>query len=141
MKINLGCGKLHKQGYINADIVEPADVLFDVEMGIPYKDNNFERVEADNVIEHIGDKFIFVMNEIYRVLEKEGEFWIKVPDAENWFAGAFGDPTHKRFFCLRSFNYFNREHPTYLNYGGEIKGWKIKELKTDNKFITATLIK
>ena len=144
MKLNLGCGKIHKENFINADIVEPADIIFDVTKGIPYRDENFERVEADNLMEHLdADQFKFVMNEIHRVLIKGGKLWIRVPDAENWFAGAFGDPTHKRYFCIRTFNYLNREHQTFKNYGGSygFKGWQIKEVSTDKQFITATLIK
>ena len=140
-KLNLGCGKLHKKGYINCDIKEPADEVFDVTKGLPFEDSSCSLIEADNLLEHIGDEFIFVMNECHRVLEHGGKLWIKVPDAERWLAGAIGDPTHKRFFCERTFNYLNRFHPTHQNYATDLEGWTIESLETDGKFITATLCK
>lgn len=139
MKLNIGCGNKHISGFINADIVEPADILFDVTKGIPYKDDNFDEVQCDNLLEHLdADQFKFVINEIHRVLQKGGKLWLRVPDAENWFAGAFGDFTHKHFFCLRSFCYWEKGHQTYENYGKSygIKPWKTISLTTDKKFIT-----
>lgn len=144
MKLNLGCGNKHLSGFINADLVEPADIIFDVTKGIPYRDNNFDEVQADNLLEHLdSDQLKFVLNEIYRVLKVGGKFWLRVPDAENWFAGAFGDLSHKHFFCLRSFNYLNRNHQTFKNFGSSygFKGWTIESCETDKQFITAVLIK
>jgi len=141
-KLNLGCGKIKKEGYINADIVKPADVIFDARKGIPYKDNNFERVEANNLMEHFNsEEFIFVMNEVWRVLKPQGFFWMRVPNAEKWFDGAAGDPTHKKFFTSRSFNYFQKGHPTYENYGKSygLKGWELVMLvEIENKFFEWT---
>lgn len=138
-KLNLGCGKKHKDGYINADIREPADVVFDVTKGIPFKDKYFELVEADNLLEHLdNDEFLFVMNEIYRVLNVNGKLWFKVPDALHWMDGAFGDPTHKRFFVPRSFEYLDVNGNHLRAYGSHygFKGWRIVSLETDNRFFT-----
>lgn len=137
IKLNLGCGKVHKQGYINADMVEPADIIFDVREGIPYKDNNFDRIEADNLLEHFSpEEFIFVMNEIHRVIKKGGVFWVRVPNALDWFDGAAGDFTHKKFFVPRSFNYFETGNQQYENYGKHygIKGWRKLSLDNNGKF-------
>lgn len=142
-KLNLGCGKLHKKGYINVDIVEPADELFDVREGIPFKDNNFGLVEADNLLEHFTqDEFKYVMNEVWRVLKPGGVFWIKVPDAVNWPEGAIGDPTHKILLCKRSFTYLLKNDPHYKNYGASygFKSWH-GECTSDGKFVTCTLKK
>jgi len=144
MKLNIGCGTKHLANFINADIVEPADVIFDVTKGIPYKDSNFDEVHCDNLLEHLdADQFKFVMNEIHRVLKPSGKLWLRVPDAENWFAGAFGDPTHKRYFCTRTFYYLDKNHQTHRNYGKSygFKGWLIESCETDKQFITAVLIK
>ncbi len=137
MKLNLFCGRIHKKDFINADMCEPADIIFDVRKGIPYKDDNFERVEADNGLEHFNsEEFMFVMNEIHRVLKPQGVFWMRVPNALKWFDGAFGDPTHKKFFTPRSFAYFTIGDQQFENYGKHygFKGWKKKSFIDTNKF-------
>lgn len=144
MKINLGCGKIHKNGYVNVDWIEPADEVYDVTEGMPYDDGSVDLIEADNLFEHFdNDEFKEVMNECWRVLKQGGYLWIKSPDALNWFEGAFADPTHKRFFVWpRSFYYVQGGHPTYENYGKEygFKPWKVKG-GTNGKFIEVTLTK
>ncbi len=127
-QLNLGSGILHKQGFINIDIVPP------------YLDGTVDRVEADNLLEHLdNEQFIFVMNEVHRVLKPGGMFWFCVPNALDWMDGAFGDFTHKRFFVPRSFYYFT-ETPTYENYGKSygIKCFKQISLENDGKFFKWT---
>ena len=139
-KINIGCGSIHKPGYINADIVQPADIIVDVTKGMPFTSNRFEEVYADNLMEHLdNESFMRAMNDIHRVLQKDGVFTFKVPNALDWADGAYGDPTHKRFFVPRSFRYFTNTE-TYHNYGKSY-GFKMFEqvdLKNDNKFFIWT---
>src|SRR3990167_8436105 len=107
MKILLGCGKTKKDGYTGVDIIPPADILCDVTLGLPMADNSVERIEADNLFEHFdNDGFMVSLNECWRVLKKGGTLFLKVPDSLHWPDGAFGDPTHKRYFVPRSFRYF-----------------------------------
>jgi len=144
-KINLGCGKIHKKGYINIDVRLPADVLCNIAKDqLPYGAGELDLVEADNLMEHFNnDEFMFAMNEIFRVLKSGGVFWFKVPDALHWPDGAYGDPTHKRFFVPRSFLYLNRAKPQWKNYGQHygFRGWNLRKLETDNKFFTCELVK
>ena len=119
MKLNIGCGKLHKKGYVNIDMQAPADVICNIGKDrLPYEDNSVELGEADNLMEHFdNDEFMFAMNEVFRVMQKGGVLWWKVPDAENWPDAAFGDPTHKRFFFPRSFLYMDKDTQQWKNYG------------------------
>lgn len=145
IKLNVGCGKLHKRGYVNVDMKPPADVLCDIGKDrLPYDDNSVDIVEADNLMEHFdNDEFMHAMNEIFRVIKKGGMFWWKVPDALNWADGAYGDPTHKRFFVPRSFLYFDRSKQQWKSYGQHygFQGWSLKSLSTDSRFFTCELIK
>jgi predicted SAM-dependent methyltransferase len=150
--LNLGCGHKHIKStelktYVNVDMYEPADVVADVREGLPFPDNNFDRVEADNLLEHFDpEEFLFVMNEIYRVTKKGGILWFRVPDALSWFDGAYGDPTHKKFFVPRSFKYFQKGGQQYENYGkyyrdrkGQgLKGWELVNLTTNKMFYEYT---
>ena len=144
MKINLGCGKKKLAGFVNIDIVEPADLIMRVGKDkFPYKDGTVDRIEADNLLEHLNnEEFLFTMNECHRVLKSGGEFYFIVPDALHWADGAMGDPTHCRFFVPRSFRYFT-DTPTYHTYGATygFKMFKLLELKTDNRFFYCLLTK
>ncbi len=140
-KLNLGCGSKHKKGYVNIDFRAPADIVADVTKGLPFADGEADLVEADNLLEHFdNDEFMFVMNEVWRVLKPGGIFWFKVPDALHWMDGAFGDPTHKRFFVPRSFKYLT-ETTVYDDYGSAygFKPWKMVKLDTDARFFTCEL--
>lgn len=70
----------------------------------PFKDNEFDIVIANNVLEHLND-LDRVMREIWRILKPKGIFKVKVP----YFAhpNAFTDHTHKHFFTLHSFDYWD----------------------------------
>ncbi len=105
--LNLGCGKIHKKEFINIDIQQPADLILRVGKDkLPYEDSSIDRIEADNLMEHLdNDEFIFAMNECWRVLKSDGQFWFKSPDALRNFNLAFGDPTHKRYFTDKSFQF------------------------------------
>ena len=141
-KVNLGCGKLHKKGYLNVDIRPPADLVFNItRKPLPIQAS---LVEADNMLEHLdNDEFIRAMNNIFHSLVPGGRFWFKVPDALNWPDGAYGDPTHKRFFVPRSFLYFDMATPQWKNYGSHygLEGWKMVSTVSDMRFFTCTLQK
>jgi len=144
-RLNLGCGNLHKKGYINIDVIPPADLIANIAtQPLPYEACEVELVEADNLLEHFdNDELMFAMNEIFRILKSGGVFWFKVPDALHWPDGAYGDPTHKRFFVPRSFLYFDRAKPQWKNYGRHygFAGWNLKKLETDDRFFTCELVK
>ncbi|MEM4325882.1 MAG: class I SAM-dependent methyltransferase [Candidatus Pacearchaeota archaeon] len=113
MKIlDIGCGNNkyksnnQKDKIIGLDIVKLAgvDVVHDLEkFPWPFKDDEFDLIIANHILEHLSD-LIKTMEEIHRVGKPNSLLKVKVP----YFAypGAFQDPTHKRFFTLRTFEYF-----------------------------------
>jgi len=105
-KLNLGCGNSKIEGYINLDIDERnnPDILFNLnKYPYPFKDDEFEYILADSVIEHLDD-FVKTMEELYRILKPGGELFIVVPFHKHHTA--WGDPTHKRAFSEITFKYF-----------------------------------
>lgn len=117
MKLNLGCGDKKLDGYINVDSSHKCkpDYVWDV-CNIPYPKEwtkNVERIEADNLVEHLPrEQFIPVMNEWHRILKEGGVLWIKSPaiarnmDFEQLDA-VFGDPTHTNPLTERTFTYWD----------------------------------
>ena len=55
MKLNLGCGKDIKDGYVNLDIVDyGGNQIHDINtFPYPFPENNFDEIYASHILEHI----------------------------------------------------------------------------------------
>ena len=105
-RLNLGCGRQIKKGFVNLDFIrgEGVDVVHDLnKFPYPFRDDDFDYVYADNVLEHLAD-VPRAMMELHRILKPSGILRVIVPHFTA--AGAFHDPTHKNFFGSRTFDYF-----------------------------------
>jgi predicted SAM-dependent methyltransferase len=83
-KIQVGGGTHILEGYLNIDIVPPADIVYDVREGIPLKDKCSEYIFCEHFLEHIdypisAKKFV---NECNRILKTSGKLVIGVPDGQ-----------------------------------------------------------
>lgn len=80
MKLNLGCGKIIKEGYINCDIVKHKGVnkVFNLNKKLPFKNNSVDEIIAHHIIEHL-DRPDFFISECHRVMKKGGILSIKTP--------------------------------------------------------------
>jgi predicted SAM-dependent methyltransferase len=108
--LDLGCGNRKKSGAIGIDInpKTSADVIHDLnKCPYPFKDSEYDQVYADNVIEHLND-VIAVVEEIHRISKPGAQVVIYVPYFRSRWA--FIDPTHKHFFTVESFSYYDPEH-------------------------------
>lgn len=104
LKLNLGSRDRNFPGFVSVDIAPPADVITDLSKRWPWADNTVEEVKALQIFEHIADS-IHVMNELWRVCMPGALIEMEVPSASRG-AGAFQDPTHKSFWTLNTFQYF-----------------------------------
>ncbi len=106
-RLNLGCGRFPKKGFINVDVdpeVQP-DVIHDLNVfPYPFRDNEFEWVEANHVLEHLDDPFR-AMKEIHRITRPGGIVVIRVPH----FSRGFTNPDHKRGFDITFPYYFRKD--------------------------------
>jgi len=121
LKLNLGCGFRHLDGYVNIDNRQKCspDMLWDVINGLPYPDNSVDEVMAVDFLEHIPTAFVpAVIHEIWRVLKPGGKFESKTPSTDG--RGAFQDFTHKSFWNINSWFYFMDDDHRDL-YGIEAK--------------------
>ncbi|MFX1260338.1 MAG: methyltransferase domain-containing protein [Promethearchaeota archaeon] len=113
MKLNLGCGRDIRKGWINLDIIEKegVDVIHDLnKLPLPFEDEKFDDVLCKDVLEHVD--YLPLINDIHRILKKGGRLLIKVPHFTS--KSSYGDPTHINLFSTRSFYYFvNQDMFTY----------------------------
>ena len=107
-RINLGCGRDVRPGYVNADRVplSGVDVVLDLESPLPFRDGAFAEVYSSHVLEHV-DRFLPLMGELHRVCAPGGRLRLYVPHLS--FFGSYTDPTHRRFFGYHSFDYLADE--------------------------------
>ena len=91
----------------------------------PFKDNEFDVVIARHVLEHLDD-LINVMGEIWRILKPRGILKVWVPYFSS--VNAFSDLTHRHFFTLHTFDYFEPNSELHHEVGFTFKVLK-KELK------------
>ncbi len=97
-KLNLGCGKIIKKGWTNVDIQKGKgiDKSFDFcKFPYPFKDNTFDVVLLDNVLEHLVNPQA-VVAEIWRICKNKAIIEAIVPYYNSYYA--YGDPTHVNFF-------------------------------------------
>ncbi|MBU1197732.1 class I SAM-dependent methyltransferase [Candidatus Micrarchaeota archaeon] len=112
MKLNLGCGNVHKEGFINIDSekTSAADQIVDLNRyPWPFPSNSIDVVYCSHFLEHV-DEPVKAIEEIYRILKKNGGLEVIAP----YYAspGAFYDLTHRSFFGYKTFDPFsdNREY-------------------------------
>ncbi|MCK4318943.1 class I SAM-dependent methyltransferase [Candidatus Micrarchaeota archaeon] len=135
-KLNLGCGKFKKKGYVNVDIDKRtgADIIHNLdEIPYPFEDNEFDLIEADHVLEHLKDPFK-IIKELYRITKKKGKIVIRVPH----FSRGFTHPDHKRGFDVSFPYYFN---PLFKGgyTGTELKLERIKFTWNAQPYLKKTL--
>jgi len=100
--VDLGGGINGRQGYTTID-KNNADIICDLNEGIPLPDNSVGVLNASHILEHLKDP-IKSMAEIHRVLVHGGWAFIEVPSTDG--RGAFQDPTHISFWNENSFLYY-----------------------------------
>lgn len=108
--LDLGCGKKKRIGSIGVDYSDRynADVIHDLnKFPYPFPDNEFDKIYLDNVLEHLDD-VIRVIEEVHRICKVGGKVKIIVPYFRSVWACI--DPTHKHFFTVNSFSYFDPNH-------------------------------
>jgi len=111
MKINLGSGKKRYDGFLNVDddpLVNP-DFLVNLELAkLPFENDSIEEVKAYHILEHIGDGFIPLMQELYRVCKDGALIDIIAPHHNHEVF--YGDPTHKRPITVNGMYLFSKKY-------------------------------
>lgn len=147
LKINLGCGNLQKDGYVNVDISAKCkpDIIADItDTPWGWIHEPVERFELDNLAEHIyPNSFIRIMNEANKRLVKGGSMWIRVPELkEGNLMPCFSDPTHVNYFTEQTFGYFvnSQRYRTFGKDYGIVMWSELKQVH-NGIFLEVTLTK
>jgi hypothetical protein len=112
-KLNIGCGFKKLDDHWNVDI-EPKcnpDQIVDLEtFPWPFEDNYFEKITADNIIEHLGQDpkvFTKVIKEMYRVSQDKATWYVEFPHHRcDLF---WDDYTHVRPLTEKTFRMFDQQ--------------------------------
>jgi SAM-dependent methyltransferase len=116
MKLNLGSGTTKFDGFINVDddpLTNP-DFVVDLELGkLPFETDTVEEIKAHHILEHIGDGYIPLIQEIYRVCKHGALIDIIVPHHNHEVF--YGDPTHKRPITVNGMYLFSKKFCENLN--------------------------
>jgi SAM-dependent methyltransferase len=106
--LNVGCGNRLIDGAVHHDRVKhrpEIDVVHDLNvLPWPWADDEFDKVVALAVLEHLDIDLVASLNECHRILKPGGQLVIKLPmwNAER----SYDDPTHRWFFTLGSLDQF-----------------------------------
>jgi len=112
MKINLGGGYKKAPGYLNVDSDKNCDPDFlvnldDENLVLPFEDNSVTEVKAHHILEHIGQGYFKLLQEIYRVCKSGTIIDIKVPHPNHEVY--LNDPTHKRPITVEGIRLFSKK--------------------------------
>jgi glycosyltransferase involved in cell wall biosynthesis len=102
LKVDMGGGIHPMSGYLTLDR-ENAEILCDLNDGIPLPDNSVGVLNASHILAQLKDP-IKSMREIHRVLADGGWAMIQVPSTDG--RGAWQDPTHVSYWNEHSFWYY-----------------------------------
>lgn len=82
-RLNLGCGTDYRDGWVNVDLDKKvrADLRFDLRRRFPLKENGFDFMLVQDVLEHFTkEETIEFLTECWRVLRKGGRLELRIPN-------------------------------------------------------------
>lgn len=115
VRLDLGGGHAPAPGHINIDIVPEADIVWDLNKGLPehktFHDQFFGKIEGircHQVLEHLTS-IIPLLNDCYQVMKPGSVMEISTPLTGTTQAAQ--DPTHVRCYVPETFLYFRENSP------------------------------
>jgi predicted SAM-dependent methyltransferase len=111
LKLNVGCGPNSKEGWVNIDQSDKADLQLDLREPLPFGTGSVSMVYSEHFFEHLEypDQALNFLKESLRVLQPGGLFSVGVPDAE-WPLKSYANGDEEFFVISRQ-----RWHPAWCN--------------------------
>jgi hypothetical protein len=103
LRLNLGCGSLPIEGWVNIDLVGlPVDLAWNISKPLPFSAGSVAAIFHEHVLEHLSaaDGYA-LLEECYRVLRSDGVMRAAIPDASKYIH-SYCDPTHAFLNSWRS---------------------------------------
>lgn len=112
MKLNIGSGYKRYHNYINidSDVNCNPDILINLDdqyLKLPIDSDIVSEIIAHHILEHIGDGFFKLLQELYRVCKNGAIIDIRVPHPNH--EAFLADPTHKRPILVETFRLFSKQ--------------------------------
>lgn len=134
LKIDIGCGSSKKEGFIGIDIIQldGVDIIHDLnQIPYPFEISTVDEIWMDNVLEHL-EKPMIVIEEIYRICKNHARITIAVPYFRSFYA--IIDPTHRNFFGVNWFNYFDPSHLFNEKYQYSKAKFQVEKIEFDREW-------
>jgi SAM-dependent methyltransferase len=109
--LELGCGFSKTPGAFGIDVIpgSNADLIHDLNVfPYPVADSSWDLIICRDVLEHVDD-FVRTMEEIWRIGAPGAIVQVRAPFMSS--VNYYSDPTHRRAFTSRSFDYFLEDRP------------------------------
>jgi SAM-dependent methyltransferase len=126
--LDLGCGNTKRPGAVGVDFNDrtATDIVHNLNsFPYPFEDSSFDEIYLDNVLEHLDD-VMRVMEEVHRICKPGGIVKVIVPYFRSLWA--FIDPTHKHFFTVQSFAYFDPDNIICVRYDYTLARFKPEKI-------------
>ncbi len=107
MKVNLGCGKTIKDGWVNLDCIKGSgvDVVHNLnDYPYPFEDSSVDEILCTNLMEHLDNPNRFIQ-ELWRITKHNAR--IEIETSHFSAAAAWQDITHIRSFSLISLIHYD----------------------------------
>lgn len=133
-KVDLGCGISKKEGFLGVDCLELAgvDIFHDLNVfPYPFPDDDVDEVWMDNVLEHLSEP-LTAMEEVHRISKPGAKIKISVPYFRSRYA--IIDPTHKNFFGVSWFDYFDPTSALHRQYKYTRATFRVDHIEFDREW-------
>jgi len=81
IKINIGCGPVIKEGWVNCDYYPRDDRVMKIDLNhlpLPFEDDYADEILLSHVLEHMENRYE-IIKECHRVLKRGGILRVKLP--------------------------------------------------------------
>lgn len=139
--LDLGCGNKKRTGAVGVDFNSrtAADVVHNLNnFPYPFEDSSFDEIYLDNTLEHLDD-VMRVMEEVHRICKPGGLVKVIVPYFRSHYACI--DPTHKHFFTVGSFSYFDPQNQICTRYDYTLARFKPEKIVFNETLLNRWTVK